>query len=71
MSETDPQYLARGCDGHKGRNRQQHRKNRVDGYLSLPQIIVKVAAQSVFDHVRPQFKSKTGKIVRPKWLNVG
>jgi hypothetical protein len=56
--------LARGCDGHKGRDSQQHRENGVDDYLSFAQIVVKVAAQSFFDHIRLRFKSKTVSIVR-------
>src|SRR5580700_6922041 len=58
MTETDPQYLARGCDGHKGRDSQQHCENGVDDYLGFAQTVVKVAAQSVFDHIRLKFKSK-------------
>ena len=44
MTETDPQYLARGCNGHKGRDSQQHCENGVDDYLGLAQIVVKVVA---------------------------
>src|ERR1700730_8103422 len=44
MTETDPQYLARGCDGHKGRDSQQQCENGVDDYLGLAQIVVKAAA---------------------------
>jgi hypothetical protein len=44
MTETDPQYLARGCDGHKGRDSQQRSENGVDDYLGFAQIVVKVAA---------------------------
>ena len=44
MTETDPQYLARGSDGHKGRYSQQQCENGVDDYLGLAQILVKAAA---------------------------
>src|SRR6267378_211041 len=70
MTEIDPKYLARGGDGHKGRDRQQHCENGVDDYLGFAQIVVKVAAQFVFDHIRLRFKSKTVRVVRPKWLAV-
>src|SRR5258705_1544992 len=68
-SEALPQYFTCGCDGHQGRDSQQHRENGIDDYLGFAQIVVKVAAQSVFDHtIRLQFKSKTESIVRPKLL---
>jgi hypothetical protein len=52
MTETDPQYLARSCDGHECCNTQQRCENGVDDHLGFAQIVVKVAAQSVFfDHI--------------------
>src|SRR5712692_9556302 len=44
MTEIDPQDLARGGDGHKGRDSQQHGENGVDDYLGFAKIVVKAAA---------------------------
>src|ERR1700686_1703790 len=58
MTETDPQDLARGCDGHKGRDNQQQCENGVEDYLGLARKVAKEAGETVLDHVRLKFKTK-------------